>query len=40
MAFPPSNGFAIPEWPDVESVNRRGDFEIEAERLAFMWVAP
>ncbi|WVW79480.1 hypothetical protein I302_101449 [Kwoniella bestiolae CBS 10118] len=36
QAFPPGKHFSVPEWPDVEEVNRRGDYEIEYDRLAFI----
>ncbi|WWC63922.1 uncharacterized protein I303_106527 [Kwoniella dejecticola CBS 10117] len=36
QAFPPGKHFAVPEWPDVEEVNSRGDYEIEYDRLAFI----
>ncbi|KIR63875.1 serine carboxypeptidase [Cryptococcus bacillisporus CA1873] len=36
LAFPPGKNFSIPPEPDVEEVNRRGDFAIEADRLAFI----
>ncbi|WVQ63792.1 uncharacterized protein L199_001946 [Kwoniella botswanensis] len=36
QAFPPGKHFTVPEWPDVEEVNRRGDYEIEFDRLAFI----
>lgn len=36
LAFPPGEHFSIPSEPDVEEVNRRGDYAIEADRLAFV----
>ncbi|WWD06866.1 hypothetical protein V865_004963 [Kwoniella europaea PYCC6329] len=36
QAFPPGKHFTVPEWPDVEEVNQRGDYEIEYDRLAFI----
>lgn len=36
QAFPPGRHFVVPEWPDVEEVNRRGDYAIQADRLAFI----
>lgn len=36
LAFPPGEHFSIPSEPDVEEVNRRGDYLIEADRLAFV----
>ncbi|WWC91094.1 uncharacterized protein L201_006035 [Kwoniella dendrophila CBS 6074] len=36
QAFPPGKHFTVPEWPDVEEVNERGDYEIEYDRLAFI----
>jgi hypothetical protein len=36
QAFLPGKHFTVPEWPDVEEVNRRGDYAIEADRLAFI----
>lgn len=36
LAFPPGKNFTIPSQPDVEEVNSRGDFAIEANRLAFI----
>ncbi len=36
MAFPSSDAFTVPEWPDVESVNARGDFDLAYPRLAFI----
>ena len=36
QAFLPGKHFSVPEWPDVDSVNRRGDFAIEMDRLAFI----
>lgn len=36
QAYPPGKHFTVPEWPDVEEVNRRGDFEIQSDRLAFI----
>ncbi|ODN75032.1 hypothetical protein L202_06253 [Cryptococcus amylolentus CBS 6039] len=35
-AFPPGKFFSIPDVPDVEEVNKRGDYGIEADRLAFI----
>ncbi len=36
MAFPPGKYFTVPEYPDVESVNARGDFDLAVDRLAFI----
>jgi hypothetical protein len=36
QAYPPGEHFAVPFEPDVEEVNARGDYAIEAERLAFI----
>ncbi|RXK38184.1 hypothetical protein M231_04558 [Tremella mesenterica] len=36
QAFPPGDYYQVPQWPDVESVNRRGDYGIRADRLAFI----
>jgi hypothetical protein len=36
QAYPPGKHFTVPEWPDVEEVNRHGDYAIEASRLAFV----
>jgi hypothetical protein len=36
QAYLPGEHFTVPEWPDVEEVNRRGDYAIEADRLAFI----
>ncbi len=36
QAYPPGKHFAVPEWPDVDEVNRRGDYAIQADRLAFI----
>jgi hypothetical protein len=36
QAYPPGKHFVVPEWPDVEEVNRRGDYAIQADRLAFI----
>lgn len=36
QAYLPGKHFTVPEWPDVEEVNRRGDYAIEADRLAFI----
>lgn len=36
QAYPPGKHFAVPPLPDVESVNKRGDYAIEADRLAFI----
>ena len=34
--FPPGEHFKIPLTPDVESINARGDFAIEMDRLAII----
>ena len=36
QAFPPGKHFSIPAQPDVESVNARGDYAIEMDRLAII----
>lgn len=36
QAYPPGKHFAVPEVPDVEEVNSRGSYAIEAHRLAFI----
>ncbi|WWC72992.1 uncharacterized protein I206_106956 [Kwoniella pini CBS 10737] len=36
QAFPPGKHFSVPDMPDVEEVNARGDYEIEYDRLAFI----
>jgi hypothetical protein len=36
QAYLPGKHFSVPEWPDVEEVNRRGDYAIEETRLAFV----
>ncbi|KAK1922604.1 serine carboxypeptidase S28-domain-containing protein [Papiliotrema laurentii] len=36
QAFPAGKHFTVPPVPDVESVNARGDYAIEADRLAFI----
>lgn len=36
QAFPPGKHVTVPEWPDVEEVNRRGDFALEYSRLAYI----
>lgn len=36
QAYPPGKYFTVPPVPDVESVNARGDYAIEADRLAFI----
>lgn len=36
QAYLPGKHFTVPEWPDVEEVNERGDYGIEADRLAFI----
>jgi hypothetical protein len=36
QAFPPGKHFTVPPVPDIEEVNSRGDFAIEADRLAFI----
>ena len=36
QAYPPGKHFAVPPVPDVESVNARGDYAIDADRLAFI----
>ncbi|WVR08970.1 hypothetical protein IAU60_006029 [Kwoniella sp. DSM 27419] len=36
QGFLPGKHFQMPEWPDVEEVNQRGDYGIEYDRLAFI----
>ena len=36
QAYPPGKHFTVPQWPDVEEVNRRGDFGLEFSRLAYI----
>lgn len=36
MAFPDGKHHVVPDVPDVESVNARGDFALAADRLAYM----
>jgi len=36
QAYPPGKHFTVPPIPDVASVNARGDYAIEADRLAFI----
>ena len=36
QAYPPGKHFTVPQWPDVEEVNRRGDFALEYSRLAYI----
>lgn len=36
QAYPSGKHFSVPEWPDVEEVNRRGDYAIQSDRLAFI----
>ncbi|WVN88054.1 uncharacterized protein L203_103253 [Cryptococcus depauperatus CBS 7841] len=36
QAFPPGNYFSVPPQPDVDEVNRRGDYGIKIDRLAFI----
>ncbi|KAK8843963.1 hypothetical protein IAR55_006755 [Kwoniella newhampshirensis] len=36
QAYPPGKYFSVPAIPDVEEINRRGDYAIEADRLAFI----
>lgn len=36
QAYPPGKHFTVPPVPDVVSVNARGDYAIEADRLAFI----
>ena len=36
QAYPPGEYMTVPPEPDVEEVNRRGDYGIEYERLAFI----
>jgi len=36
QAYPPGKHFAVPPIPDVVSVNARGDYAIDADRLAFI----
>lgn len=41
MAYPDGKYFKLPEFgkPDVDRVNRRGDFGLTADRIAYMLVA-
>ncbi|KAI0762442.1 peptidase S28 [Fomes fomentarius] len=36
LAYAPGEQFAIPEWPDVQSVNKLGGYSIAADRLAII----
>lgn len=36
QAFPPGMHFSVPPLPNVAEVNDRGDYAIEADRLAFI----
>jgi len=36
QAYPPGKHFTVPQWPDVDEVNRRGDFALEYSRLAYI----
>lgn len=36
QAFPDGKYHIVPEYPDVDSVNSRGDFALTADRLAYM----
>ncbi|WWD21383.1 hypothetical protein CI109_105868 [Kwoniella shandongensis] len=36
QAYPPGKYFTVPAIPDVEEINARGDYAIEADRLAFI----
>ncbi|KAF8586289.1 peptidase S28 [Ramaria rubella] len=36
LAFPPGEHFIVPSWPNVTAVNALGDFDIAADRLAFV----
>jgi hypothetical protein len=36
QAYPPGKYFQVPEVPDVEEINARGDYDIEYSRLAFI----
>jgi hypothetical protein len=36
QAYPPGKHFTVPQWPDVEEVNQRGDFALEYSRLAYI----
>lgn len=36
QAYPPGKHFTVPDVPDVDEVNARGDYTIEADRLAFI----
>lgn len=36
QAYPPGKHFTVPEWPDIEEVNARGDYATEYSRLAFI----
>lgn len=35
QAYPPGKT-AVPNWPNITDVNARGDYELEAHRLAFI----
>ncbi|KAI0757595.1 peptidase S28 [Daedaleopsis nitida] len=36
LSYPPGEHFTVPEWPDVESVNKLGGYNIAADRLAII----
>ncbi len=36
QAFPPGQHYIVPSQPDFEEINRRGDYAIEIDRLAFI----
>ena len=36
QAYPPGRHFSVPAVPDVDEVNRRGDYALEADRLAYI----
>ncbi|BEJ15770.1 hypothetical protein CspHIS471_0503750 [Cutaneotrichosporon sp. HIS471] len=36
QAYPPGKYFAVPNWPNITDVNARGDYELEAHRLAYI----
>ena len=36
QAFPPGEHFQVPHMPNVNDVNKLGDFDLEADRLAFI----
>ena len=36
QGFPKGEHFEVPRWPNVTVVNSLGDFEIAADRLAFV----